>query len=152
MAQATVLSTRRAVNPGRLCGEAAEFGRKRQEKRHEASQASGNVLITGACFHIGRVDALLCVSRSRSVFQLSDRARERKVPVTRIGRLVNFGGECVHRFLRSTLFYLFVSESMLFAGLAVGLGIGAIAEVAKKTLRPHQQGDERIPALSPKGF
>lgn len=34
-----------------------------------------------------------------------------------------------------------------FAGLAVGLGIGAIAEVAKKTLRPHQQGDETVPAL-----
>lgn len=30
----------------------------------------------------------------------------------------------------------------LFAGLAVGLGIGAIAEVAKKSLKP-QQGDER---------
>uniref|UniRef100_A0A671WCE4 Atypical kinase COQ8A, mitochondrial n=1 Tax=Sparus aurata TaxID=8175 RepID=A0A671WCE4_SPAAU len=40
---------------------------------------------------------------------LSERARERKVPVTRIGRLVNFGG------------------------LAVGLGLGAIAEVAKKS-------------------
>lgn len=26
------------------------------------------------------------------VFQLSERARERKVPVTRIGRLANFGG------------------------------------------------------------
>lgn len=42
---------------------------------------------------------------------LSERARERKVPVTRIGRLANFGG------------------------LAVGLGIGALAEVAKKSLR-----------------
>uniref|UniRef100_A0A8D3C4R7 Atypical kinase COQ8A, mitochondrial n=1 Tax=Scophthalmus maximus TaxID=52904 RepID=A0A8D3C4R7_SCOMX len=51
--------------------------------------------------------------------QLSDRARERKVPVTRLGRLVNFGG------------------------LAVGLGIGAIAEVARKSLKPQQQGDER---------
>uniref|UniRef100_A0A7N6AVS8 Atypical kinase COQ8A, mitochondrial n=1 Tax=Anabas testudineus TaxID=64144 RepID=A0A7N6AVS8_ANATE len=40
---------------------------------------------------------------------LSEKARERKVPVTRIGRLVNFGG------------------------LAVGLGIGALAEVAKKS-------------------
>uniref|UniRef100_A0A8B9H8Y3 Atypical kinase COQ8A, mitochondrial n=1 Tax=Astyanax mexicanus TaxID=7994 RepID=A0A8B9H8Y3_ASTMX len=39
---------------------------------------------------------------------LSERARERKVPVTRLGRLANFGG------------------------LAVGLGIGALAEVAKK--------------------
>uniref|UniRef100_A0A4W4HM65 Atypical kinase COQ8A, mitochondrial n=1 Tax=Electrophorus electricus TaxID=8005 RepID=A0A4W4HM65_ELEEL len=42
---------------------------------------------------------------------LSERARERKVPVTRLGRLANFGG------------------------LAVGLGIGALAEVAKKSLR-----------------
>uniref|UniRef100_A0A672IZK4 Atypical kinase COQ8B, mitochondrial-like n=1 Tax=Salarias fasciatus TaxID=181472 RepID=A0A672IZK4_SALFA len=42
--------------------------------------------------------------------QLSDRAKERKVPATRISRLVNFGG------------------------LAVGLGIGAIAEVAKQSL------------------
>lgn len=50
---------------------------------------------------------------------LSERARERKVPVTRIGRLVNFGG------------------------LAVGLGIGAIAEVAKKSLKPQQQGDKK---------
>ncbi|XP_040916111.1 atypical kinase COQ8A, mitochondrial isoform X2 [Toxotes jaculatrix] len=49
---------------------------------------------------------------------LSERARERKVPVTRIGRLVNFGS------------------------LAVGLGIGAIAEVAKKSLKP-QQGDKK---------
>ncbi|CAJ1077327.1 atypical kinase COQ8A%2C mitochondrial isoform X3 [Xyrichtys novacula] len=42
---------------------------------------------------------------------LSERARERKVPVTRLGRLANFGG------------------------LAVGLSIGALAEVAKKTIR-----------------
>uniref|UniRef100_A0A8D3DYV1 Atypical kinase COQ8A, mitochondrial n=1 Tax=Scophthalmus maximus TaxID=52904 RepID=A0A8D3DYV1_SCOMX len=51
---------------------------------------------------------------------LSDRARERKVPVTRLGRLVNFGG------------------------LAVGLGIGAIAEVARKSLKPQQQDDAVI--------
>ncbi|XP_075393322.1 atypical kinase COQ8B, mitochondrial [Tenrec ecaudatus] len=42
--------------------------------------------------------------------QLSDRARERTVPASRISRLANFGG------------------------LAVGLGLGALAEVAKKTL------------------
>ncbi|KAM4625049.1 LOW QUALITY PROTEIN: atypical kinase COQ8A, mitochondrial [Polymixia lowei] len=48
---------------------------------------------------------------------LSENARERKVPVTRLGRLVNFGG------------------------LAVGLGLGAIAEVAKKSLKPQQQQD-----------
>lgn len=29
------------------------------------------------------------------MFQLSEKARERKVPVTRIGRLMNFGGGCV---------------------------------------------------------
>uniref|UniRef100_A0A8C9Z9N6 Atypical kinase COQ8A, mitochondrial n=1 Tax=Sander lucioperca TaxID=283035 RepID=A0A8C9Z9N6_SANLU len=52
-------------------------------------------------------------------FQLSEGARERKVPVTRIGRLVNFGG------------------------LAVGLGIGAIAEMAKKSLKPQQQGEKK---------
>ncbi|XP_020483452.1 atypical kinase COQ8A, mitochondrial [Labrus bergylta] len=50
---------------------------------------------------------------------LSERARERKVPVTRIGRLVNFGG------------------------LAVGLGLGAIAAVAKKSLKPQHQGDKK---------
>lgn len=32
------------------------------------------------------------------LFQLSERARERKVPVTRIGRLVNFGGTLVYWF------------------------------------------------------
>uniref|UniRef100_A0A3Q3MEQ6 NUMB like endocytic adaptor protein n=1 Tax=Mastacembelus armatus TaxID=205130 RepID=A0A3Q3MEQ6_9TELE len=49
--------------------------------------------------------------------KLSDRARERKVPTTRISRLVNFGG------------------------LAVGLGIGAIAEVAKQSLVGKQKGE-----------
>uniref|UniRef100_UPI0037E8D6D0 atypical kinase COQ8B, mitochondrial n=1 Tax=Semicossyphus pulcher TaxID=241346 RepID=UPI0037E8D6D0 len=49
--------------------------------------------------------------------KLSDRARERKVPATRISRLVNFGG------------------------LAVGLGIGAIAEVAKQSLGGKKKGD-----------
>ncbi|KAM4628315.1 atypical kinase COQ8B, mitochondrial isoform 3-T3 [Polymixia lowei] len=49
--------------------------------------------------------------------QLSDRASERKVPATRISRLANFGG------------------------LAVGLGIGAIAEVAKQSLGGKRTGD-----------
>ncbi|CAK6974968.1 atypical kinase COQ8B%2C mitochondrial isoform X2 [Scomber scombrus] len=58
--------------------------------------------------------------------KLSDRARERKVPATRISRLVNFGG------------------------LAVGLGIGAIAEVAKQSLGGKQKGDALLdsPLLS----
>ncbi|XP_029026650.1 atypical kinase COQ8B, mitochondrial isoform X2 [Betta splendens] len=47
--------------------------------------------------------------------KLSDRAKERKVPASRISRLVNFGG------------------------LAVGLGIGAIAEVAKQSLGGKQK-------------
>ncbi|XP_074845970.1 atypical kinase COQ8A, mitochondrial [Carettochelys insculpta] len=57
---------------------------------------------------------------------LSERARERKVPVTRIGRLANFGG------------------------LAVGLGIGALAEVAKKSFRPEDRnGKKAITDSSP---
>ncbi|XP_010851242.1 PREDICTED: chaperone activity of bc1 complex-like, mitochondrial [Bison bison bison] len=52
---------------------------------------------------------------------LSEHARERKVPVTRIGRLANFGG------------------------LAVGLGFGALAEVAKKSLRPDDPSGELGP-------
>ncbi|PNJ19055.1 COQ8B isoform 9, partial [Pongo abelii] len=42
--------------------------------------------------------------------QLSDRSRERKVPASRISRLAKFGG------------------------LAVGLGLGALAEMAKKSM------------------
>ncbi|XP_075904528.1 atypical kinase COQ8A, mitochondrial-like [Nelusetta ayraudi] len=49
---------------------------------------------------------------------LSERARERKVPVTRLSRLANFGG------------------------LAVGLGIGALAEVAKKSIRHNGAAGE----------
>ncbi|XP_071996103.1 atypical kinase COQ8A, mitochondrial [Engystomops pustulosus] len=58
---------------------------------------------------------------------LSERARERKVPVTRIGRLANFGG------------------------LAVGLGIGALAEVAKKSLSPKsdENGKKSVMDSSP---
>ncbi|XP_070698514.1 atypical kinase COQ8A, mitochondrial [Pempheris klunzingeri] len=59
---------------------------------------------------------------------LSERARERKVPVTRIGRLVNFGG------------------------LAVGLGIGAIAEVAKKSLKPQDQRGDKKAILDSSAF
>ncbi|KAM3603578.1 uncharacterized protein V6R79_025212 [Siganus canaliculatus] len=57
---------------------------------------------------------------------LSERARERKVPVTRLSRLANFGG------------------------LAVGLGIGALAEVAKKTMR--QNGDNKRGVLDSSPF
>ncbi|XP_062967254.1 atypical kinase COQ8B, mitochondrial [Cynocephalus volans] len=55
--------------------------------------------------------------------QLSDRSRERKVPASRISRLANFGG------------------------LAVGLGLGALAEVAKKSLpggRLPSEGGSRL--------
>ncbi|XP_072266046.1 atypical kinase COQ8A, mitochondrial [Pyxicephalus adspersus] len=59
---------------------------------------------------------------------LSERARERKVPVTRIGRLANFGG------------------------LAVGLGIGALAEVAKKSLSPKSDGNGKKAVLDSSPF
>uniref|UniRef100_A0A674CMK7 Coenzyme Q8B n=1 Tax=Salmo trutta TaxID=8032 RepID=A0A674CMK7_SALTR len=52
--------------------------------------------------------------------KLSDRARERKVPATRISRLVNFGG------------------------LAVGLGLGAIAEVAKQSMGAKRAGTVKV--------
>uniref|UniRef100_A0A672SE82 Atypical kinase COQ8A, mitochondrial n=1 Tax=Sinocyclocheilus grahami TaxID=75366 RepID=A0A672SE82_SINGR len=59
---------------------------------------------------------------------LSERARERKVPVTRLGRLANFGG------------------------LAVGLGIGALAEVAKKSLRSEDKNGEKKSVLDSSPF
>ncbi|KAK2883987.1 hypothetical protein Q8A67_017624 [Cirrhinus molitorella] len=59
---------------------------------------------------------------------LSERARERKVPVTRLGRLANFGG------------------------LAVGLGIGALAEVAKKSLRPEEKNGDKKAVLDSSPF
>ncbi|XP_072536310.1 atypical kinase COQ8A, mitochondrial isoform X2 [Salminus brasiliensis] len=59
---------------------------------------------------------------------LSERARERKVPVTRLGRLANFGG------------------------LAVGLGIGALAEVAKKSLRSEDKNGDRKAVLDSSPF
>lgn len=59
---------------------------------------------------------------------LSERARERKVPVTRIGRLANFGG------------------------LAVGLGFGALAEVAKKSLRPESSAEGKKAVLDSSPF
>ncbi|ROL53647.1 Atypical kinase COQ8A, mitochondrial [Anabarilius grahami] len=59
---------------------------------------------------------------------LSERARERKVPVTRLGRLANFGG------------------------LAVGLGIGALAEVAKKSLRSEDKNGDKKAVLDHSPF
>uniref|UniRef100_A0A8C6K5J1 Atypical kinase COQ8A, mitochondrial n=1 Tax=Nothobranchius furzeri TaxID=105023 RepID=A0A8C6K5J1_NOTFU len=56
---------------------------------------------------------------------LSERARERKVPVTRLGRLANFGG------------------------LAVGLGIGALAEVAKKSIGMNGENKKAVLDSSP---
>uniref|UniRef100_A0A8C7ZL19 Atypical kinase COQ8A, mitochondrial n=1 Tax=Oryzias sinensis TaxID=183150 RepID=A0A8C7ZL19_9TELE len=56
---------------------------------------------------------------------LSERARERKVPVTRLSRLANFGG------------------------LAVGLGIGALAEVAKKSIGFNGENKRSVLDSSP---
>ncbi|XP_072313935.1 atypical kinase COQ8A, mitochondrial [Eucyclogobius newberryi] len=58
---------------------------------------------------------------------LSDKARERKVPVTRLGRLANFGG------------------------LAVGLGFGALTEMAKKSFKQSEPGDKK-PVLDSNPF
>ncbi|MGH0114877.1 UNVERIFIED_CONTAM: hypothetical protein FKN15_065801 [Acipenser sinensis] len=76
--------------------------------------------------------------------KLSDRARERKVPATRLSRLANFGET------RALLDSVFLSEAnaerivdtCCFAGLAVSLGIGAIAEVAKKSVSAEQKPGE----------
>ncbi|XP_059897983.1 atypical kinase COQ8A, mitochondrial [Gadus macrocephalus] len=59
---------------------------------------------------------------------LSERARERKVPVTRLSRLANFGG------------------------LAVGLGFGALAEVAKKTMRSSDGAGDKKAVLDSSPF
>lgn len=47
------------------------------------------------------VSFLFCFSCPVLLRQLSERARERKVPVTRIGRLANFGGEFARPCLQS---------------------------------------------------
>lgn len=60
--------------------------------------------------------------------KLSESARERKMPVTRLGRLVNFGG------------------------LAVGLGIGAIAEVAKKSFASRDNSGQKKAILDSNPF
>ncbi|XP_036598842.1 atypical kinase COQ8B, mitochondrial [Trichosurus vulpecula] len=60
--------------------------------------------------------------------QLSERARERKVPASRISRLANFGG------------------------LAVGLSLGALVEVAKTSLSGGQTHGEGGPVLGPSPF
>ncbi|XP_037097160.1 atypical kinase COQ8A, mitochondrial [Syngnathus acus] len=59
---------------------------------------------------------------------LCKNARERKVPITRIGRLMSFGS------------------------LAVGLGIGAIAEAAKKKLNLQQQQANKKSVLDSNTF
>uniref|UniRef100_A0A7N4NLW8 Coenzyme Q8B n=1 Tax=Sarcophilus harrisii TaxID=9305 RepID=A0A7N4NLW8_SARHA len=60
--------------------------------------------------------------------QLSERAQERKVPASRISRLANFGG------------------------LAVGLGLGALVEVARTSLSGGQAGGGSSPTLGPSPF
>lgn len=47
---------------------------------------------------------IVCKWEVSDMFQLSERARERKVPATQISRLANFGGE----WLNKTLFFLWV--------------------------------------------
>lgn len=47
-----------------------------------------------------------------------------------------------HFILLPIIFYLFPPPSLFTKGLAVGLGIGALAEVAKKSLRPEERNGE----------
>lgn len=49
-----------------------------------------------SCLIVARHNFILLLFECFSCIQLSERARERKVPVTRIGRLVNFGGKFVY--------------------------------------------------------
>ncbi|XP_063793769.1 atypical kinase COQ8B, mitochondrial [Pseudophryne corroboree] len=60
--------------------------------------------------------------------KLSERARERKVPVSRISRMANFGG------------------------LAVSLGIGALTEVAKQSLSQEKKSDTSRSVLETNTF
>ncbi|XP_048349929.1 atypical kinase COQ8B, mitochondrial [Sphaerodactylus townsendi] len=60
--------------------------------------------------------------------KLSERARERKVPVTRVGRFANFGG------------------------LAVGLALGALAEVARSSLNGQSKPKNGGPLLDSNPF
>jgi len=57
------------------------------------------------------------------LLQLSERARERKVPVTRIGRLANFGGQFAHPHLQShyaCLYWLIAGCDSALAEALVG--------------------------------
>ena len=70
-----------------------ENGKKTDVKKHKqvVNTTTRFLFIKWSVFHL----YLSLTLRSCPVFQLSERARERKVPVTRIGRLVNFGGGCI---------------------------------------------------------
>ncbi|XP_069918283.1 atypical kinase COQ8B, mitochondrial isoform X4 [Oryctolagus cuniculus] len=102
--------------------------------------------------------------------QLSDRSRERKVPASRISRLANFGGRVDSERERETERKVFLCcwftlqwpprpahcgrHTALIRwqepGLAVSLGLGALAEVAKKSLPggPPQPESSSSPFLS----
>ncbi|OXB56627.1 hypothetical protein ASZ78_015435, partial [Callipepla squamata] len=97
------------------------FGKDYDFLAQEPSDASKDFSTAPSKPHEQAVKALLTLTLQMDISKalLSERARERKVPVTRIGRLANFGG------------------------LAVGLGIGALAEVAKKSLRPEERSGKK---------
>ncbi|CAM9499011.1 unnamed protein product [Lampetra fluviatilis] len=67
--------------------------------------------------HQGPSAGRLTASDIRKARELSERARERAVPATKIARMANFGG------------------------LAMGLGIGALTEVVKKSFGKSDQAD-----------
>lgn len=86
---------------GRLTSEdidKARSNKKRDFKQHTQVVSTLSLFSVNECFNDN--DKCKCVFHSCSEvftfyflwFQLSEKAREKKVPVTRIGRLVNFGG------------------------------------------------------------
>ncbi|KAL2098844.1 hypothetical protein ACEWY4_005324 [Coilia grayii] len=98
------------------------FGQRRWTHQYCSSGSSNNAETVEGAGSSKKKDS------TRHKQTLSETARERKVPVTRIGRLANFGG------------------------LALGLGIGAIAEIAKKTLRSKDKSGNKKAILDSSPF
>uniref|UniRef100_A0A8C7ZIY0 Atypical kinase COQ8A, mitochondrial n=1 Tax=Oryzias sinensis TaxID=183150 RepID=A0A8C7ZIY0_9TELE len=108
---------------------ASEFREEGVDPEADCSRSSANEaseLSPGPPFNGGQKRGLKASQTDGNCsFQLSERARERKVPVTRLSRLANFGG------------------------LAVGLGIGALAEVAKKSIGFNGENKRSVLDSSP---
>lgn len=65
------------------------------------AQIRSSGVVWNCTLYLQVTDLFVCFPCPVFLWQLSERARERKVPVTRIGRLANFGGEFAHLHLQS---------------------------------------------------